>query len=171
MNTTRIRLWQSQSDHLTLSGSGLSQRWSQPYREHTDLYGLTHRLESGEQAWPVALELEVWPFQLSIANAASAAIRLCCADWLERAHLQRSELIVFSDYLGEATEGIAINRQLAWRCVLTRLPEGLSADLGMHADNGLPLLVGLHVMENGVFSSFDSVGSYSPASPARPWTE
>ncbi len=171
MSGARIRIWQSQSDHLTLSGSGLTPKFSRPFRQLEDLHGLVHRLESGEQAWPVQLELELWPFQLSIANSASAAIRLCVADWLERAYVQRSELIIFSAYTGEATEGVAISRDLAWRVVPSAWPEGIAADLGLQADNGLPHLLVLNVTEDGTFSDFDSVGSYSPASPARPWTE
>lgn len=171
MSASRIRIWQSQSDHLTLSGSGLLPRFSRPFREISDLHGLAHRLETGEQAWPVQLELELWPFQLSIANSATAALRLCVADWLERAYLQRSELVIFSDYTGEATEGVTISRRLAWRACCTKLPEGISADLGLHADNGLPHIAVFHVTEDGGFTDFDSVGSYSAASPARPWTE
>lgn len=170
MSTARIRLWLSQNDHITLSGSGLTQQFSKPWRIIEDLHGLSHRLESGERSWPLQLELELWPWQLSLANAATAAQRLCVADWLEQAIELRTELVVFSDWSGLATEGVAIIRQLAWRCVITELPEAISADLGFQADNGLPLLCRLHVTEDGTFSNFDSVGSYSPASPARPWT-
>ncbi|MCB1219283.1 MAG: hypothetical protein H7A35_05445 [Planctomycetales bacterium] len=171
MSTSRIRIWQSQSDHLTLSGSAVRPKFSRPFREASDLYGLVHRLESGEQAWVVQLELELWPFQLSIANSAAATTRLCVADWLERAYLQRSELVIFSEFTGEATDGISISRDLAWRGSLTALPEGIAADLGMQADNGLPHIALFHVVEDGSFANFDSVGSYTAASPARPWTE
>ena len=170
MSTARIRLWLSQSDHITLSGSGLTRQYSRPWRLIEDLHGLAHRLETGERSWPVQLELELWPWQLSLASAATAPTRLCVADWLEQALALRLELVVFSDWSGLAGDGVAILRQLAWRCVITELPPALSADLGFTADSGLPLICRLHVSEDGSFGNFDSVGSYSPASPARPWT-
>jgi hypothetical protein len=171
MSTQRIRIWQSQNDKLTLTGSALTQQHSRPWRLVEDLHGLGHRLESGERAWPVQLELELWPWQLSIANADTAALRLCAADWLERAHKLRQELVIFADWSGLATDDITISHALAWRCVLTELPSALSTDLGFQQDNGLPLLCRFHVTEDGSFSNFDSVGTYLAASPARPWTE
>ena len=171
MSAARIRLWLSQSDHITLEASALRPGWSQPFTELRDLHGLTHRLESGERCWQDSLELELWPFQLSIASAATAPQRICVADWLERAFRLRTELVVFSDFTGEATDGVAITRRLAWRAVITALPPELAADLGMHADNGLPHLLKLHAFEDGTFTDFDSVGTYAAASPARPWTD
>lgn len=167
-STAQIRIWQTSIDYITLDYAVAQVRYSQQGERIRDRLGLVHRIAPGTLRYPTGLVLALIPEELSNRNSATAPTRRTVVDWLELYYRTQAELLLYSSAETLDDGGNALTRNLAYKCYIERLPESHFASLAT-LDNPQELLeIELLVTEDGTFSDFDTLASYSPYSPARP---
>ncbi len=167
-NTSQIRIWQSTIDYITLDYATAQVRYSPQGERIRDRLGLVHRIVPSTSRYPTGLVLTLIPGELSKLNNAAASTRRSVVEWLELFFRTQAELLLYSSAETLDDEGNALTRNLAYRCYIERLPESHFASLAVLDNPGQMLEIKLLVTEDGTFSDFTTLASYSPYSPARP---
>lgn len=163
-----IRLWATTDDYITLDYAG-AQVYYEPSGERiADRNGLVHRIAPGAERYPVWLTLSLLPEELLARNSESATVQRSVLEWLEMC-LRGSSLIT-AFVAGETLlpdGATTLTRNTAYRGYIEEISGGL-ASLPGGAAHGEPVLLRLLITEDGSFSDFDALASYSPHEPARP---
>jgi hypothetical protein len=164
----RIRIWQSSTDYITLSYATVQVGYSPQGERIRDRLGLVHRIAPSTRRYPTGLALTLIPEELTLKNNAGAATRRTVLEWLEHFFRAQAELVVYSAAATLDAEGEVLTRNLAWRCFIESLPERCFGSLAQFETAALPLELELLVTEDGTFTDFSSLATYSAYSPARP---
>jgi hypothetical protein len=183
----RIRLWLTNNDHLTLDYATLRAHYAESGERILDRRGLLHRIAPPGHRYPVALSLALLPEELTRLSASTAPVQRSALEWLDLHFRAQSELLLYCSGAGytsrqeswglDAAENSlpapALSRNLAYRVFIDSLPPEVGGSLGqiLTAASGLGndglLELGLHVSEDGLFTDFDSLSSYSAFDPPR----
>lgn len=166
--TSQIRIWKDATDYITLDFATAQVGYSQQGERIRDRLGLLHRIIPNAVRYPTALVLTLIPEELCTLNNSGATTRRAVLDWLEYFFRYQVELVLYSSAETLDDEGGALTRNLAYKCYIERLPESHFASLATLDSPSQLLEVELLVTEDGTFSDFDSLASYSAYSPARP---
>jgi len=167
-NNHKIRIWQSSTDYITLSYATVQVGYSPQGERIRDRLGLVHRISPSTRRYPTGLILTLIPEELTLLNNSAAATRRTVLEWLEHFFRVQAELVVYSAAATVAAEGEALTRNLAWRCFIESLPGAYFGSLAQLEAAQLPLELELLVTEDGTFTDFSSLATYSAYSPARP---
>jgi hypothetical protein len=175
-----LRIWLDADDYLTFDYAVATVQYEQDGERIRDREGRVHRIASATIRYPAWLYVTLPDTALTALNSESAASSLTALVWLERVFRIQSPLTVF--VLGSSLDdsGQPLKRWLAYRCRLDELigpgfcslpgtlsSGGRQAALAMQGDTDW-LELRLHVSEDGSFSDFDDVESFSEYTPALP---
>lgn len=177
-----IRIWLTANDYLTFEYAAASLQYEPQGERIRDRNGIVHRISSPVQRYPSWLLLSLPSADLMRTNNSSAPLPRSALEWLDAAFRQQSELTVFVSGASLASDSSAIARQLAYvgkldelaGAGLCSLPGRLSiagrgspgpASLGTDPDW---LELRLHVSQDGSFSDFEQLASYTQYQPPRP---
>ena len=106
--------------------------------------------------------------ELTGVNNSGAPVPRSVLHWLEYYCRKQAQLVVYLRGETLADDGSALNRLLAYVGYIDELPEDYFGTLPAIGDGAESVELSLLVTEDGAFSNFDSLGSYSAYSPARP---
>ncbi len=167
---SKIRLWQSASDYITLRYAQVRVHYEQSGERVRDRLGQLHAVIYSTTRYPSALTIGVLAEELTGMNAAGAPTPRSVLDWLELMFRAQAELLVYAYGATLGAGGTALQRLLAYRGFIDSLPEEYFGTLPVIGGGPEYVELRLMVTEDGRFSDFDSLGSYSAYSPARPET-
>ena len=166
---SRIRLFAPGPEQITLKYAQARVKYGEQGERIYDRQGLLHRISSGCARYPTELAISLLPEELT-ALSSGGTVRTVLA-WLEYHFRAQSELVVYIKGDTLADDGGAVARYLAYKARLDELPAEYFGTLPVIGDGPEYIEVRLTVHEDGEFSDFDDLGSYTPYLPARPGTE
>lgn len=165
---SQIRLWQASNDYITLSYASAAVHYQRQGEQITDRLGLVHRVQPPIDNYPVALVISVLAEELTMANNANAPTRRSVLEWLEYYFRKKAELVVYLHGATLMEGGGDLNRMLAYKAYIDELPADYFGSLPRIGNGPEMAEIWMHITEDGVFTDFGSLSSYSPYSPARP---
>jgi hypothetical protein len=163
---SRIRIWLSSIDYITLDYAQARLSYSQSGERIRDRNGLLHRVAPPGARYPVRLTLRLLAEELLTQCSAGSAYT-CVLDWLTTCFRVQAQLVLYMQDASLGSGGSQISRQIACAGYIDTMCEDFSASL---SSNGSSEYVELefHVYADGTFSSFDTLSSYQAYTPARP---
>ena len=165
---SQVRLWAASNDFITLEYAWARVRLNNPGERVTDRLGLLHRIAPGVESYPVGLAVGLAAGELTGVNNSGAPVPRSVLHWLEYYCRKQAQLVVYLRGETLANDGSALTRLLAYVGYIEELPEDYFGTLPAIGDGAESVELSLLVTEDGAFSTFDSLGSYSAYSPARP---
>jgi hypothetical protein len=177
MLSTTIRLWATPSDFITLDYA-CAQVYYEPSGERiADRNGLVHRITPGGERYPVWLSISILPEELCARNCESASVARSVLEWLELCLRGQSLITVFvaGETLRADASAAPLIRNIAYRGYVEDVSSGLASLPGSASNSafasgasaGEAVLLRMLVVEDGAFSDFDALGSYSAHEPGR----
>jgi hypothetical protein len=164
---SQVRLWAAGPEHATLSYAQVRVHYSEQGERIRDRLGLLHRISPNCMRYPTGLTLSVLAEELTQLNTLGPPRSVL--DWLEYHFRAQSELVVF--VRGETlSTGGGLNRLLAYKGRLDELPPHYFGTLPTIGGGPEYLELLLTVHEDGTFTDFDDLGTYTATIPARPGT-
>lgn len=165
---SQIRLWAVSDDYITLSYAWARVRFSNPGERITDRLGLVHRVSPGAEGYPVTLTIGLDAGELLEMNNAGAPVQRTVLEWLEYYSRKQAELVAYLRGETLAVDGSPLNRLLAYTAYIEELPEDYFGTLPVIGGGPESVELSLLITEDGTFSDFETLSSYSAYSPARP---
>jgi hypothetical protein len=165
---SQIRIWQSINEYLTFSYAQVSVHYPRGGEAITDVNGVEHTVSPSAARYPSRLTIAVLAEELTVLNNDGASERLDALAWLEKMYRLQAELIVYA--LGQtlAVGGTQLNRLLAYKGKLSRLPAEYFGTLPVVGSGPGYAELELAVSEDGTFTDFSTLAGYSAYTPARP---
>jgi hypothetical protein len=162
-----VRIWQNVGDYITLTYATARVHYEQSGERVRDRRGLVHAVRPSGERYPCALTLGILAEELAGLNCPGAQERLSVLDWLERMFRYQADLLVFLRGETLAQDGSVLTRNLGYFGFIDSLPEEYFGTLA--GASGWPEYVELrfHVKDDGRFSNFEDITSYSSYSPTR----
>ncbi|HES58364.1 MAG TPA: hypothetical protein ENO21_02930 [Firmicutes bacterium] len=165
---SQVRLWAASDDFITLSYAWARVRLSNPGERITDRMGLVHRVSPGTEGYPVALTIGLDAGELLEMNNAGATVHRSVLEWLEFYCRKQAALVAYLRGETLAVDGSPLSRLLAYTVYIEELPEDYFGTLPAIGGGPESIELRLLITEDGTFGNFDTLGSYSAYSPARP---
>lgn len=163
---SRIRVWAAGPEHITLSYAQLRVHYSEQGERIRDRLGLLHRISANCMRYPTGLTLNLLAEELTKMNTLGPARSVL--EWLEYQFRAQSELVIFALGATLADNGGELARKLAYKAYIDELPPYCFGTLPAVGGGPEYLELGLTVHEDGIFTDFSDLGTYSPCLPARP---
>jgi hypothetical protein len=163
---SQVRIWAPGPEHITLSYAQVRVHYSEQGERIRDRLGLLHRISAGCMRYPTGLVLGLLAEELTMRNTLGPVRSVL--DWLEYQFRAQSELVVF--LLGETLMegGGDLTRPMAYKAYLDELPPHFFGTLPTVGGGPEYLELTLTVHEDGTFTDFSDLGTYSACTPARP---
>jgi len=165
---SQIRLWRASNDYITLNYAQARVRYTEQGERIRDRLGLTHRIAPSTERYPTGLTLNLIAEELLSTNNGGAPEPRTVLEWLEHWFQGNAELVVYVKGDALAVGGGALARYLAYKTYIEELPAEYFGTLPVIGTGAEWIEVPMLVSEDGTFSDFDSLGSYTPREPARP---
>ena len=159
---SRIRLWRAANDYITLDYARATVSYLEQGERIRDRLGLLHRIVPAAERYPAVLGIALLPEELTRLNNPQAPTRRNLIEWLELWFQVHAELVVYVRGETLDDEGGALTRQLAYKAVLDELPREYFVTLPVIAGGPEYAELSLTITEDGSFSDFDALGSYTP---------
>lgn len=164
---SQVRLWAAGPEHVTLSYAQVRVHYSEQGERIRDRLGLLHRITPDCMRYPTGLTLGILAEELTQLSTLGPVRSVL--DWLEYHFRAQSELVVF--VRGETlSPGGELKRYLAYKGRLDELPAEYFGTLPTVGGGPEYVEVLLTVHEDGTFSDFSNLATYTATVPARPGT-
>jgi len=165
---SEIRLWAASDDYITLCYAWARVRLSNPGERITDRMGLAHRITPNVDSYPIGLTIGLDATELLGMNNSGATTARTVLEWLEYYCRKQAQLAVYLRGETLSTDGSALSRLLAYLGYIEELPEDYFGTLPVIGDGPESVEFSMLIDDDGAFSDFDTLSSYSAYSPARP---
>jgi hypothetical protein len=163
---SRVRVWAAGPEHITLSYAQVRVHYTEQGERIRDRLGLLHRISAGCMRYPTGLTLALLAEELTAGSTLGPARSVL--DWLDYHFRAQSELVVFVSGKTLVEGGGDLARSMAYKCYLDELPACFFGTLPIIGVGPEYVELALTVHEDGTFTDFDDLGTYSPCMPARP---
>jgi len=164
---SRIRIHTIGPDSITLDYAQLQVHYAEQGERIRDRLGLVHRIIPNILRYPTQLTIRLVAEELTRMNDYPVRAKTVL-EFFDKYFREQSGVMVFSLGATLAEGGGALNRNLAYKGYIDWLPQEYFGTLPVVGGGPEQVEVGLSVHEDGSFSDFDNLGSYSPYTPERP---
>jgi len=164
---SQVRLWAAGPEHITLSYAQVRVLYSEQGERIRDRLGLLHRISPACMRYPTGLVVSVLAEELTLVNTLGPTRSVL--EWLDYHFRAQSELVVF--VRGETlSPGGELSRRLAYKGRLDELPPFYFGTLPVVGGGPDYVELVLTVHEDGTFTDFSNLATYTATVPARPGT-
>jgi len=164
---SRIRIHTIGPDSITLDFAQLRVHYVEQGERIRDRLGLVHRIIPNMPRYPIQLTIRLVPEELTRMNDYPVRAKTVL-EFFDKYFRQQSEVVIFSLGVTLAEGGSTLTRNLAYKGYIDELPLEYFGTLPVVGGGPEQVEVGFSVHEDGTFSDFGDLGSYSAYTPARP---
>jgi len=163
---SRIRIHTVGPDSITLDFAQLSVHYGVQGERIRDRWGLIHRIALNEPRYPSGLTIRLVAEELTRMNDYPVRAKTVL-EFFDKHLREQTEVVLFCRGVTLAEGGSELERNLAYRAHIDELSPEYFGTLPVVGDGPEYVEVTLTVHEDGAFSDFDNLGSYTPYTPAR----